>query len=361
MIFYLPIEPYEERYTLQLKNWTESRFLEHGISFVTVEGERLSNDNHISTGVVLDAYGRSYWGLTQTARLVYTLKTVKLSENDVIYIQDMFHPGYECLPYIFSQLPVRPKIFVRNWAQSTDRNDFTFKMRQWMRHYELMVNKTVDGIFVASTCMKDAMQTAMFDAPIYVVGLPFDKNEVKSKLKNPVEKNRRVLFSSRWDEEKQPNFYMDLIEKVKAYDEFFGDDEFAVCTSAEKLRSNNSKLLSKAYDLEKRGLLTIYENLSKEEYYRLLQSSSLHFNCALQDFISFTLCEASTFNVPSLMPAYLSFPEALNNDDRFMYIPWSIDSAIDKMKELLLSGIHSSYPAEYNHLTLDREIEIMLQ
>ena len=56
----------------------------------------------------------------------------------------------------------------------------------------------------------------MHEAPSFVTGLPFDKNEARSCVEQDIKplnkRNRRVVFSSRWDKEKQPWFYMDLIE-----------------------------------------------------------------------------------------------------------------------------------------------------
>ena len=78
----------------------------------------------------------------------------------------------------------------------------------------MLVDRTVDGILMANTEMGPHMRIAMFDAPLYVTGLPFDKNEVRERvgeLPNLADRQKRVVFSSRWDKEKQPWFYMDLL------------------------------------------------------------------------------------------------------------------------------------------------------
>lgn len=369
-VFYLPLEAYEERYTLQLRDWTMARFAQRQIEVVEVLGDPLLSDGQIHTGIVLDAHGRSYWSLTQMARLVALMRQGEVTADDVVYAQDLFHPGWEALPYICDQLPVhlRPRVYTHLLAQTIDPNDFTFGMRHWMRHYELMLDKTLTGVFLASTVMVDMMRAALFDAPLHVVGLPFDKHEVRQRAGDvtPLEqRSRRVLFSSRWDKEKQPWFYMDMIEHIYTrYPEWAETVEFALATGSPELRSNAPEYVHRANQLADRGLLTIYSGLKKADYYRLLKDSRVQFNCALQDFVSNTLNEASALGTPSLLPAYLSFPEAVFNDRRRLYVPWSIEDAAQQLITVIeqpeIYAVDVERAADYQHDTLDRVIDVLI-
>ena len=60
-LFYMGLESYEARYTLQLQEWNERVFKEHGIDYEIIKGEELDNSKAIVTGSVLDAHGRSYY------------------------------------------------------------------------------------------------------------------------------------------------------------------------------------------------------------------------------------------------------------------------------------------------------------
>lgn len=358
MIYYLPLEPYKERYTWQLRQWETDAFKRNGAAYVEIDGQTFGAG--INTGVVLDAHGRSHWALTQTANLVRVLS--EATSDDAIYITDMFQPGYEALPYILAQCSAaqRPKVFVRCHAQSVDRNDFTFPMRRWMRHYEMMVDRSCSGIFVASTVHKEMLELSMFDAPVHVVGLPFDAGEVQQRMPDakPLhERKRRIVFSSRWDAEKQPHFYMDLIQKAKQKPEF-ADVEFCVCTGSQTLRSNDPTAVARALAMPE---LAVYTGLAKEDYYGILADSRVQFNCALQDFVSYTLLEASALGTPSLLPAHLSFPEAVFNNAEQMYIPWSIDDAIAKLERLLAleSAPWIGRPAAHHDRSLDRIVTIL--
>jgi hypothetical protein len=126
---------------------------------------------------------------------------------------------------------------------------------------------------------------------------------------------------------------MDLIE------EYFkrhphSATEFAVC-SGSKLKSNNSSYMQRTHDMQNTGKLKIYEDLSKNQYYEIVNDSRVVFNCALQDWVSNTVSEADSLGCNVLYPAYRSFPETFANDNERMYIPWSIDDALDKLEKLL--------------------------
>lgn len=362
-LVYLPLEPYVERYTYQLQIWNETRFKQRGINFISVEGDKLRDDMKIGAGQVLDAHGRSYWSLTQMARVVKLMHDGEINNEDVIFSEDLFHPGYESLPYIMFQIPEnqRPKVYTRNLAQSIDPNDFVYPIRHWMRDFENMVDKTITGIFMANTAMGPFMRTALFNAPLYVTGLPFDKDEVRSRVPSykPLnQRSKRIIFSSRWAYEKQPDFFMNMIEQSGLVDEGY---EFAILQGSPTLRGPD-KFVKRAYDMQERGLLKVYVSLSKDKYYEILADSLVQFNCALQDWQSNTLNEASALGTLSLCPGYLSFPEALNNNSKHLYTPWVIEDAIYKLRNLLgtLDDSDVSYAADDQHKTIDRTIDIML-
>jgi hypothetical protein len=88
--------------------------------------------------------------------------------------------------------------------------------------------------------------------------------------------------------------------------------------------------------LQEEGKLKVYENLDKNVYYLMLNDSRVVFNCALQDWVSNTVSEADALGCNVLFPAYRSFPETFANDHERMYIPWSIDDAIEKLHKLLV-------------------------
>jgi hypothetical protein len=150
MFYYLPLEPYVERYTwfMSCENgWAEDNFKRAGVEFVRVEGECLGN--RINVGKVLDAYGRSYYATTQIARLISIMTTNGITKDDVVYVEDFWHPGIESLFYIRHLTGIKFRIGTFLHAQSVDDTDFSYAMRDWMRPIEIGYGKGYDYIFAS--------------------------------------------------------------------------------------------------------------------------------------------------------------------------------------------------------------------
>ena len=365
-LFYMGLEPYEGRYTLQLTEWSRRAFQRRGIDWVNVPGTTIDNTKAIQVGQVLDAHGRSYFAMSQMMNLVQMMRNGEVTGEDVVFFEDMFQPGMESLPYIMDQIPAeqRPQVWIRCLAQAVDPDDFVhvWGMGKWMSLYEEMCNEFVTGVLASNEEMVAHMKIANWKAPIYnISGLAFDKQEVQLRVGAltfwEVRKDR-VVFAARFDQEKQPDFFMDMIE------EWYGtpgtpEVEFAILQGG-PLRSNNQKYIDRARKMEERGQLVIYENLKKNDYYYYLNDSKVLFNCALQDWTSNTVSEADALGCNVLFPAYRSFPEIFANDHTRMYIPWSIEDAMNKLKPLL-DAPHKDLGkiSDWTSATIDRYIDIM--
>jgi len=365
------LESYKARYTLQLTEWNRRVFDRRGLDVVYVPGLTLDNSQKIVVGQVLDAHGRSYFGMSQMMNLVRLMQQGEVTAEDVIYFEDMFQPGFESLGYIINQVPadLRPRIFVRCLAQAIDPDDFVhvWGMGKWMGDYERMVNDivTISGGAVLATNeeMVMHMKVAGWTAPIYnISGLAFGKAEVRERvpgeLKPFLERSIRVGFAARWDQEKQPDFYMDLIELYHERNPGV-DIEFCVF-SGSKLKSNNDSYMQRTLQMQADGLLTVYEDLEKNDYYALLNDTRVLFNCALQDWVSNTVSEADTLGCNVLYPAYRSFPETFSNDHTRLYVPWSLKDAVKKLEKLLhLESPRMGRISDWTDGTIDRTVDIM--
>ena len=367
-LFYMGLESYEARYTLQLTEWNRRVFDQRGLDVVYVPGNTIDNTQSISVGQVLDAHGRSYFSMSQMMNLVQMMRNGEVTNEDVIYFEDMFQPGIESLPYIMDQIPSeqRPRVFVRCLAQAIDPDDFVhvWGMAEWMSTYEKMVNCFVSGVLATNEEMVAHMRIAGWKAPIYnISGLAFGKEEVLERIggsqniKPFDQRKMRVGFAARFDQEKQPDFYMDLIEMWATQGPY--PVEFAIFQGG-PLRSNNQKYIDRARNLQARGLLTIYKDLKKNDYYNLVNDSRVLFNCALQDWVSNTVSEADTLGCNVLYPAYRSFPETFADDPNRLYIPWSIDDAFHKLDNLLKAPHHNmGLISDWTDGTVDRVVDIL--
>jgi hypothetical protein len=366
-IFYMGLEPYEGRYTLQLQEWTERVYKKRGIDYVVVPGTTIDDSKAIVTGQVLDAHGRSYFGMSQMMNLVQMMKAGEITSEDIIFFEDMFQPGMESLPYIIQQSPeqYRPRIYLRCLAQAIDPDDFVhvWGMSRWMSLYEQMCNE-IPNVHILATNeeMVAHMRIANWSAPIYnISGLSFGKAEVLSRvpaIKPFEQRSMRVGFGARWDQEKQPGFFMDMIEHWNE-SPILPKVEFAIFSGG-PLRSNNEFYVKRARMMAEQGKLKIYENLKKNEYYELLNDTRVLFNCALQDWVSNTVSEADALGCNVLFPAYRSFPETFANDETRLYVPWSGRDAMNKLKTLLTKPSPSiGQISDWTDGTIDRMIDIM--
>jgi len=315
-IIHFPLEPYKERYTEQLcakeGGWLTHRWNQEGIPFIHIEGKMLSQDKSIKTGSVLDANGRGYWATTQIAEFLKRYERGEFDHNNsVIYFSDFWHPGIEALAYAFHMTGKPIPMYAMLHAQSVDIFDFTYPMRGWMRDFEKGIGKILDGIFVTSTCLKDlCLEHGVGNHDnLFIAGLPYNSMMVTLQYFPEVlpEKKRQVVFSSRLDWEKNPLFFLQVAATVKEADPSV---HFVFTTSASEIRSNDPSIQS-IFETAGNNFVEFRVNQTKKQYYETLLESQVQFNCAYQDFVSWTLLEALTCHCNPVYPFFRSFPEVL--------------------------------------------------
>jgi hypothetical protein len=374
MLYYVPLESYKERYTMQWSapetGWLERNWRKYGVEYMRIEGLFFVPDtaiwappNTIKTGMVLDAVGRSRFCFNQISALLGLAEVGAIKDTDVIFFDDFWTPGIEALPYAFTMLGVKPRTYAFLHAQSVDEYDFTHPMRSWMRHFEKGIGEWLTGIFTSCPTLKDLIVQGGI-APAHKVqatGHPFCSEEViermpavyrmmitgkdvngkefKNSAGEPISLPRKnqIVWSSRWDWEKDPLFFLRVVDEVLAHYDCPKDTKFVVCTSAKQLRSNDSHLIDAARtaEIEHPGRFEVKENLSKEEYYAVLCESKIQFNCALQDFVPITLQEASVAGCWPVYPYFRAMPESLLWDSRFLYVHKDEEDATRKILHVL--------------------------
>ena len=324
-IWYFGLEPLKERYTYQLSNvWMPNAFKEYDVNFIPVEG-LLQTGKEIRVGAVLDAVGRGQYSLSQCNNFLEKIRTSKVKEGDVIFLQDYWTSGIDSIFYALDSYGYKNiKVYAMLHAQSVDEYDFTYAMKDWMRLYELGLDKRMEAIFVGSTIHKQQLREAGFSSSIHVVSLPLDIDDVIKTA--PVEKIKQnnVIYTSRLDKEKNPYF---LIEVAKKFLNENRDWKFILTTSGTKFKSS---LESVVKDLEifakKENRFVLKNNLTKEDYYYELKKAKIQFNCSLQDYVSWTSLEADAFNCNLVYPNFRSFKEMYHIENT--YKPFSVDSAL---------------------------------
>lgn len=326
-LLHCPLEPYKSRYTELLSDWEVAAF-SATFDVTTVEPKDNEHSVIIRSGKVLDRIGRPLWALKQIQQLL-TVHSRPFAQD--VYFSDFFHPGLESLPYA----GFKGNLFSFCWAQSFDQFDFTrAEMMPWMRLFEFMALEVYRCVFVASTGLADLITSVIpsIESKIVVVGLPFNSAMVAAKAdlsKCPGEEYH-VVYSSRFDKEKNPSFFLDLVETRD-------DLKFCICTGDEALRGSDDKAVKRARALESKSKLRIFTGLEKAEYYAILTACAVQFNSAEQDWVSYTLLEALTFGCMPLYPNHRSFPETFEYDRKVLYRPRDLKDASNLLSDLLLS------------------------
>lgn len=353
-LIHLPLEPYGSRYTEFLKAW-EAKAFARDFQVRSLVPQRDADTPlvmDIQTGSVLDATQRPLWAMSQVRELLTTAHP----DQRKVYCSDFYHSGLDALAY--SRRRFRLSSFC--WAQTFDRYDFTCSMQAWMRPWEIMAFELYEKVFVASPILKELIVSALphVEEKVFVVGLPYDSAHVRAQwtTQDTPDENYDVVYSSRWDIEKNPGFFLDLVE-------LRDDLRFLVCTGSPDLKGNDSSAVQRALRLEERGRLTIRRHLTKPRYFGLLSKTQVQFNCALQDWVAFTLLDALTFGCQPLYPNRRSFPEALRYSEANLYTPNSLPDADRKLSGILSgSGFAKSADVLAEHDgTLGRISKILTQ
>jgi glycosyltransferase involved in cell wall biosynthesis len=334
-LFYFGLEPLKARYTYQLsKEWMPATFEPYAneLEFIDVEGE-FAPDQQIKIGAVLDAVGRGKFAMSQCANFLDMLNRDEVNDGDIIFLQDYWHPGIESILYAIDLYGIDLKIYSMLHAQSVDEYDFTYPMRNWMRGFELGLDKRMTGIFIGSTVHKEQLREAGFTAPIHVVSLPIHKEATLAKLPghDSLDKQDVIVYSSRLDKEKNPFFMMEV---AKEFLKQKPDFEWHVTTSGKEFRSMLPGAIDALNKLAKEEpRFKLLNGLTKEEYYTELATCRIQFNSALQDYVSWTVIEATAFGADIVYPNFRSFPEFIDSDR--MYKPFDVESAIDTLHDVL--------------------------
>lgn len=337
-LFYVPLEPYIERYTYfmsSVNGWAEDIFKKRNIDFVRVAGKSISNT--IKDGVVLDASGRCYFALSQISKLIELIECGDVTNDDVIYLEDFWHPGVESLFYIRQLKGMSFKIGTFIHAQSVDDTDFAWKMKDWMRPIEQGFGVQYDFIFTCSHILKQLCIVAGIarEDNIFHVGLPYNSNRLKEQLNDlglkHKEKERFVLFASRFDDEKDPMFFLDLVEACPDINfKLVNPRSTRSITSNKEVVDRLNKITSK-----ENSNLEVVDTSNKLTYYSLLDRASVVFNCANQDWVSWTLLEAITFKCNPLYPIWKDFEYELKGNPKYLYEKRNLEDCKKKLYKLI--------------------------
>lgn len=280
MIFYIPLEHIDMRYTSHLDRDIVAYLREKAIPYKRIYPQ-LEGGNSLPEGLFLNAPFTCKFKSAQLQYIAALFESDQIKDGDTIWFSDIWFPGIEQIAYMkyFTKKPnVKIKGFLH--AGSFTDTDFVRDMERWAKNFEEIIFDISDEIFVASQFIKnDVIKKRLIDPnKLTVTGLPIDQKEM-DKFANSNFRRPTVIFNGRNCDEKQPHLFDRLRNEVQSK---YPEVEF---------------------------INTQHANLSKEKYYSLLSESMVVVSYALQENFGFGIAEAVYLGCVPIVPNRLVYPE----------------------------------------------------
>lgn len=341
MIWYVPLEPLEERYTKQMFKWVIDGFTRKNVPYHVIFGKPLGD--HISTGEVLDAEGTNHYKASQLQKICRLFRDGKISNGDIFFVADLWFPGIEMIRYIEAQKGMNVTIAGVHYAGIFDPNDFVQKMGDWVRYSETGWLTLADMVFVGSEYHKDLIVSGTGLSNIYAFGLVWDAADIKSDV---IEKQMKIIFPHRLDQEKNPQSFFNIAKWIHQYRD--PTIEFVITSSRKELASNIPDLVIPDF-------IEVIVGLTKQRYYDELASSKIFFSSAYQETFGYAFNEALALGCIPICPNRLSYVEVLEGDERLLY------NTFKEAKSKLVHALYLDYDVRHYTMKYSRNFDCMLE
>lgn len=318
-LFFVPIEPFEERYSTQWTKWFKTVLKKTDCfeQIIYIEPEPLATN--IRNGQFLDVIGTNHYKASQLQSLLELINQRVLSDGDIIFFMDAWFPGLEMLAYARDGLNIDIKFAGCLHAGTWDKYDFLSQrgMGTWAKDIENSWIEILDLIFVATEFHKDLIRIhRIVDNPdkMKVTGFPIYEKEITTENKHPFSEGKegQLVFPHRLAPEKGPRCFESL-QKL----------------SVEKGDLINPKFIRTKDTFSKTG---------KKGYYSTLHKSFIAVSFAQQETWGIAMQEAVLCGCLPVVPDRLSYSEMYL--DVFKY---SCDLAISSEKQKEAAEVSNAY------------------
>lgn len=310
-IYFLPIEPLEERYSAQMLRWVEQAVIDLGVETYTFLP--ISPYQQIQHGQWLDTFGTTRYRNEQLNLAVKHFEAGFVKNGDIFLVGDVWYPGIESLRLMADLSGVKIRIAGWHYAGTADPADLLHRMTgEWAVAWEhWLINYGLDAICVGSLFHKNMLRGKFGrKTPIYPFGLAWQPKEVRQGVRT-WEKERIVVFPHRIAPEKSPeSFYM--------LAELFKDSGWRFVVS-----TNNFKVADQVISNPMAKYVEVVCHDSKKAYYDFLATCSIYYSNATQETFGYALHEAIALGLSVVAPMRCSYSEMLQYDKRFLFDPLS--------------------------------------
>lgn len=302
-ILFMPIEPIEERYSLQWLMWFRRAFNQAKRPFEEFGNVKVKR---IKDGEFLDSAYTNMYKLKQ-AHEVCSYIDKNRDKSFTVFCLDAWNPCLVNIAYMRDTLGIDIKIKSMIHAGSYDENDFLYKKRldRWARGFERSLYQLHDEIFVAtdyhSKLFSDVIGTGRekFTKVDWPVFTPNEKD-----IKPWEKKEDIVVYPHRMAEEKRPDLFTHM---------------------AKAFRETNPQ---STY----RFLFTVEHCDSKNDYYEMLNNSKYVVSFAEQETFGIAMQEAINYGCIPICRKGLSYDETIDRGYLFDDLYGACDLLADLIK-----------------------------
>lgn len=289
-LFYVPIEPYEDRYSEQWIRWFKQEFERRNINYHIIFGESLSTS--VLSGSVFNPVSIAHYRATQLAKIHRQVAEGVIKDGDVLFFDDGQFPGVEQITQYLPQIRYKNlKLYSFMHAGTWDPYDYVhrFGLTPWIRYEEQAWMVIFEKVFVAVPFHKSLIEQTLPDAgnKIVITGIPFNTTEIYNST-------NIVPFSERkWD----------AVFPIRC------DSEKGVITLLQLTRR-----LTKAINRPFQYIIPQTVNANKQTYYNILANAKLVISASLQETFGIGVAEAVTLGCIPVLPNRLSYTDIYPKD-----------------------------------------------
>jgi len=306
-IIYVPIEPLSERYTEQWYRKFPEAFNAHGFEVMVIDGTPLLH-NEIKVGAFLDINSTVHYKMSQLQAIAKMFHNGEVRRGDIFFFGDIEFWGLESVKLMAQMNDIKVVLTGFLHAASYTKEDAFSVAADYQQFTEVGWLAALDKVFIGSVYHKQAIVERrnlphILASKIVVTKNPLFLDEYHDF--GPVKKQRKVLLTNRFDQEKRPGETINLFRSLK---QSFPNWEFVVCTSRPGFRGRgeDNQILNQAVS---QNLVNIKPGLTKEQYHRELAEAYMVVSHSIEENYGYCIAEAIHYGCIPILRAGMSHDE----------------------------------------------------
>lgn len=296
-IWFLPLEPLQQRYTEQMYRWVTAALDRLCLPYTSITGEAYASIKH---GQWLDTSKTTLWKLSQLRSLSEAIANGTVSKGDLILLGDVWMPGIEAIKFQSDLLGLDLKIGGWHYAGCFDNFDYLARsLGSWGPKYEqALLEGVLDSVCFGSPFHRKFVERhCRLPSHVSVEGLAWDHHEVAAYASNAKPSNV-VAFTHRWAPEKRP---AEFLRMARSKSVFSAKPKFVISTNGE---------VSPEMEREaKWAKCEIVRHSSKAAYYKWLAGVKAIWSGADQETFGYSFMEAIALRKIVVAPNRTCYPD----------------------------------------------------